>query len=89
MQIVNSDDNNNEILSDLELQNKSKSDLDNENESTSNCNIKFPRLSKKNLKWNPIWLKFYPWLRAEPLTNPSKLYCEWCEKAKFNNIFTE
>ncbi|CAG8850292.1 23471_t:CDS:2, partial [Gigaspora margarita] len=27
---------------------------------------------------NPIWLKFYPWLRAKPLTNPSKLYCEWC-----------
>ncbi|CAG8484392.1 25816_t:CDS:2 [Gigaspora rosea] len=26
---------------------------------------------------------------AEPITNPSKLYCEWCEKAKFNNIFTK
>ncbi|CAG8818889.1 41397_t:CDS:2, partial [Gigaspora margarita] len=26
---------------------------------------------------------------SEPLTNSSKLYCEWCEKAKFNNIFTK
>ncbi|RIB23959.1 hypothetical protein C2G38_2242329 [Gigaspora rosea] len=77
------------MLSDLELQNESEFDLDNEIESTSNYNIKYPRLSKKNLKWNSIWLKFYSWLRAEPLTNPSKLYCEWCEKAKFNNIFTE
>ncbi|CAG8687842.1 28031_t:CDS:2, partial [Gigaspora margarita] len=86
-QIVNCDNNNNEILSDLELQNESESDL--EIESTSNYNIKYPRLFKKNFKWNPIWLKFYPWLRAIPLTNSSKLYCEWCKKAKFNNIFTE
>ncbi|CAG8748276.1 3784_t:CDS:1, partial [Cetraspora pellucida] len=80
--------NNNELLSSSESPNESETNSNDEIQIRS-ANIKHPRLNKKNLKWNPDWLKFYPWIRAEPSINPSKLYCKWCEKAKFSNIFTE
>ncbi|CAG8507467.1 13951_t:CDS:2, partial [Cetraspora pellucida] len=28
-------------------------------------------------------------MQAELSINPSKLYCKWCKKAKFSNIFTK
>ncbi|CAG8634973.1 7684_t:CDS:2, partial [Racocetra fulgida] len=83
-QAVADNKNYSELVSDLGSQNESKIDSNNEIKS-----IKHPRLTKKNLKWNPNWLQFYLWLRAESPINPSILFCKWCEKAKFNNIFTE
>lgn len=55
------------------------------NNNSENPQPKLSHLLRENLKFNQTWLITYPWLRFDE--DKKLMFCNWCEAAKYTNIF--